>query len=533
MTWVLVTLGTTALAAPPTVWPDGWSREQRVAAGVPHYGHLSAPAGQDSVWIAAVNYHAGQPQIDVTLYSLGQRAATATTALRVTHRLRGFAIEESPDGLTVVWIEREEGVESTLHKATLDSAGNLVQHRALWRTDALAESPAFAVDSGGTTYVVFAAAIDGHHAIHLLTVNDGSQASVAKRLTTPDELATVPTIAIGGGKLHLVFHRHRREFSWAMYHLYELPSLTRTVEKELGRVPQDYDHPPTLLANPDGSVTVVWQRMFGTNARVIPLEPTQGRLAGGQWIEPLRVILPLRGQVLTARGARGADGHILVVAMVEIGRSWQAQSILRDAAGKTVRAGLATMTRGNALSARPLLVGTTGVVTFFSHDNVGRPQVYLVQTATPARRTLAFRIGLDPHTPVWDAIYRYISLLTGAVFIAFGATGAMTISLVVIWLMSHFGLFSSSRLGSYLRLALQFAIIVALKEPGSLLYFGAVMLPGWTAVMSWLAAAGLAVAVIHLADLPADDFLTLSFAGLLFVIGDSFTSLFMAGVGRW
>jgi hypothetical protein len=383
----------------------------------------------------------------------------------------------------------------------------------------------------GTVYVALSAAIDGHHAIHLLMLHrDGYTLT---RLTTPDELATVPTLTIAGDKLHVVFYRHIRQFSWAMYHVYELPSLTRLVAKELDRVPQDYHHPPTLLPNADGSVTVVWQRMLATNARVVALEPTQGRLADGQWVEPRAVILPLRGRVLSARGARGDDGRVLVVAMVEVGRTWQAQSILRDALGNTVRAGFATMTRGSALSARPLLVGTTGVVTFFSHDHTGRPQVYLVQTATPARRSFAFRIGLDPHSPVWDAIYRYISLLTGAFFLTFGATGAMVISFAALWLMSWLGLFSPTPFGDYLRIALQFGIIALLKQPDSLLYFGAVMLPGWPAVVSWGAAALLAIAVIRLADLPTDDYLTLSFTGLLFVFGDTFTSLFMAGVGRW
>jgi len=534
VTLVLVALGTTAFASAPTHWPEGWSREQRVAEGIPHYGHLSASAGQDGVWIAAVNYREGQTLIDITLYNLGQRTATASTALTVTHRLRGFTMQESPDGLTVIWIERQEGVESTLHRATLNAAGDLIEQDILWRTAALAESPAMAKATDGTVYVALSAAIDGHHAIHLLTLHDGTgKPPSLMRLTTPDELATVPTLAIAKDKLHVVFHRHRQHFSWAMYHVYELPTLTRLVTKELDRVPQDYEHPPTLLPNADGSVTVVWQRMLTTAARVIALEPTQGRLADGQWVEPQTVILPLRGQVLTARGARGDDGRILVVAMVEVGRTWQAQSILRDAAGNTVRAGFATMTRGHALSARPLLVGTTGVITFFSHDNAGRPQVYLVQTATPARRTLAFRIGLDPHAPVWDAIYRYISLLMGASFLTFGATGAMLISFAAIWLMSWLGLFSSTPFGDYLRLALQFGIIALLKQPDSLLYFGAVMLPGWPAVISWSAAALLALTVVRLADLPADDYLTLSFTGLLFVFGDAFTSLFMAGVGRW
>ncbi|MBS3985304.1 MAG: hypothetical protein KGZ66_06845 [Selenomonadales bacterium] len=526
-------LSTTAHAAAPSAWPDGWSREQSVIEARPHYGHLSAPAGFDSLWLASVGYQGPATVLQVTLFSLERNAAVTNITLPVTHLLRGFTLLESDAGLSVFWIERQEGIESTLHRAKLDTNGQLLRQDILWRTPALADSPAVAAADDDTFYIALSAAIDGHHAIHLLSFTSGSETPLVTRLTTPDELATVPTIALAGDRLHLVFHRHRQHLSWARYHLYELPMLTRLATTELGAIPQDYEHAPTLLANPDGSVSVIWQRMHVTPARVIPMEPVQGRLLNGEWVEPLSSLIHLRGRILSARGARSDDGRTLVAAMVEVGRAWQVKSILRDGAGNTVRAGYATITRGHALGARPLLVGNVGVISFFSHDNAGRSQLYVVQTATPAQRTLAFRVGLNPHSPWADALYKYMSLLTGAVFVAFGATGAMAISLVAIWLMSHFGLFSSSRLGSYLRLALQFAIIVALKEPGSLLYFGAVMLPGWTAVVSWLAAASLTVAVIHLADMPADDFLTLSFAGLLFVIGDSFTSLFMAGVGRW
>ena len=530
---VLVALGETALASAPTQWPDGWSREQRIMEGVVHYGHLSAPAGQDGVWLAAVNYRQGKTVIDVTLYSLSAQAVVANTPLPLTHLLRGFAMQATPAGLTVVWLEREEGVQSTLHKATLNLTGGMVEQRTVWRTAALAESPAIAWAEDGTMYVALSAAIDGHHAIHLLTVPQGGEAPTLMRLTTPDELATVPTVAVAAGKLHLVFHRHRQQFSLAQYHIYELPSQTRVHSGELSRVPQDYEHPPTLLANQDGSVTVVWQRMWATNARVVPMEPTQGRLYNGAWVEPLTVILPLRGRISTARGARGEDGRILVVAMLEVGRAWQAQSILRDAAGNTVRAGFATITRGSALSARPLVVGTTGVVTFFSHDGAGDPQIYLVQTATPARRTFAFRIGLDPHAPIADAIYRYVSFLTGALFLAFGATGAMAIGVLVILLMSKAGMFSATVLGDYLRLGVLFGTVALMKQPDSLLYFGAVMLPGVSGLVAWVGAATLALATIRLTDMPLDDYLTLSLGAFLFVFGDAFTSLFIAGVGRW
>ncbi|MBT9156348.1 MAG: hypothetical protein DDT37_01333 [Firmicutes bacterium] len=526
-------LGTTALAAAPSQWPEGWSREQRVTESQPHYGHRSAPAGPDSLWLTSVAYRGAETVLEVTLFNLKSNAVDASVTLPLTYLLRGFTIHESPAGLTVIWVERQEGIESTLHKATLDASGKLVRHEIFWRTPALADSPSVAVADDGTLYIALSAAIDGHHAIHLLSAKPGSETAALTRLTTPDELATVPNIAIAADKLHLVFHRHRQHHSWARYHLYDLPSLARVATTELGPVPQDHKHPPTLLANSDGSVTFIWQRMTAGGGQVVAREPVQGRLVNGRWQEPLSPVIHLRGRILTGRGARGEDGRILVVAMVEVGRAWQVKSILRDGEGNTVRAGYATITRGNALGARPLIVRDIGVVTFFSHDDLGRSHLYLVQTATPARRTLAFRVGLNPHSPWADAAYKYVSLLTGALFMAFGATGAMVVSLAVVLLMTHLGLFSASKTGNYLRLALQFAIIAALKQPDSLLYFGAVMLPGVAAIASFGAAALLAIAVVHFADLAIDDYLTLSFTALLFVMGDTFTSLFLAGVGRW
>ncbi len=530
---MVLALGTTAFAAAPSQWPDGWSRQHRVIEAQPHFDHASAPAGSGGVWLASVNYRGQETHLDITLFSISTNTVTASVSLPVTHLLRGFALQESLAGLTVIWVERQEGVESTVHKAAISPEGQLLQQTIAWRTPALAESPSVAKDADGTLYLALSAAIDGHHAIHLLRLKPGHTNVELTRLTTPDELATVPTIAIAGDRLHLVFYRHRQHHSWGRYQVYELPLLTRMATTELGFVPQAYEFPPTLLANTDGSVTVIWQRMHGTAVRVIPLEPVQGRLLNGRWEEPLRSIIPLRGRVLTARGVRGGDGRLMVTAMVEVGRNWQVKSILRDGGGNLVRVGYATMTRGNALSARPLLVGNVGVVTFFSHDNAGRPQLFLVQTATPAERTLAFRIGLNPHSPVLDAVFQYVSLLTGALFIAFGATGAIAVSLALTWLLGYLGLISPTATGNYLRLAIQFAILAALKQPDSLLYFGAVMVPGVAAVISFAMAAALAMAVVHFSDLALDDFLTLSLTALLFVVSDTFTSLFLAGVGRW
>lgn len=527
------TLAATAFGATPAQWPEGWSREQGIIEGVPYYGHLAAPAGQDSMWLVNVGLEGAKTLLQVTLFSLERSAITTNVTIPVTHQLRGFAMQESSAGLSVIWVERQEGAESTVHRAVLNAKGALLQQEIVWRTPALADAPSVAAADDGTLYVALSAAVDGHHAVHLLTIKGDAELVTVTRLTAPDELTTVPNIAAAGDRLHLVFHRHRQHYSWAQYHLYDLPSLTRVASTDLGLVPQGHEHPPTLLANPDGSVTVIWQRMLGTPARVIAMEPVQGRLVNGQWYEPLQSVIPLRGTILAARGTRGEDGRVLVVAMVEVGHSWQVKSILRDSGGRTVRAGYATMTRGNALNARPLLVGDVDVVTFYSYDHVGSPQLYLVQTATPAKRTLAFRVGLNPHSPWADAAYKYISLLTGALFLAFGATGAIALSLAVIWILTRLNVFSATAVGNYLRIFVQFAIIALLKQPDSLLYFGAVLLPGLTAVVSFAAAAILSVAVIHLADLATDDFTTLSFVAFLFVMADLFTSLYITGVGRW
>jgi len=524
---------TTVYAASPSQWAEGWSREQGVILGNPHYGHLTAPAGQDNAWLVTVGERSGKTQLQITLYNLARGSILHNEAIPITYIKNGFAIQETARGLTLIWVEREEGVESTVHRAFFDSDGTLLGQSVIWRTPALVEAPSLAEGDDGTVYIALSAALEGHHAIHLLTLRGEANPVTVTRLTPQDELANLPSIAAAGNKLHLVFYRHQQQFSWAEYHLYDLPTLIRASSSYLGPLPQGHDVPPTLLANLDGSVTLVWQRMVGTPARVIPLEPALGRLSNGNWLEPLTPVSSFAGSTLSPRGARGTDGSMLIATMVQLGQTWQVKSVLRDSGGNTVRSGYSTMTPGNALNARPLLIGGTAMVSFYSFNEEQQAELFIVQTATPAKQSLAYRIGLSPHSPWADAFYKYISLITGAFFLAFGATGAVTIALLAIWLLSRLGLFSATTFGNYLRIALLFAIIAYFKQPDSLLYFGAVMLPGIAAVVSFAAAATLALAVVRLADLATDDFITLSLLALLFVTADLFTSLFIAGVGVW
>jgi hypothetical protein len=531
---MLVAIAVPAAAA-SIQWPDGWSRERPVGSGITFYGHRSAVADDHHLWVLTVGGEGVELALNARRIDIATGLGTVSVTLPITHLLRGHDFYATAEGAIVTWMERHEGVASTLHLALLSRTGQLVAQRVLWRSEALAESPAIALDEKGKVYVAFSAAVQGHHAVHLVSValEDGGTPALY-RLTAPDQLATLPAIAVAGGRLHLVYHRHTVVDVRAFYRLYRLPEVELLTVTDLGGVPEGFRQSPTLLAEDDGSVSVISQRMTARQGRVTAGGPVYGTLREGKWEEPLNPMVAIPGQMGAVRGTRGVDGRVLVTGLARTGRTWQVRAILRDAQGNPVRAGFATMVRGTALDPRPLLVGDTGVVSFFSYDRTGVARLYYVHTAAPVGRTLAFRIGLDPRSPWSDAIFKYGTLSMGAMLAAFGASGAIALSLAVIWILSRLGAFSSSgKRSAYLRYGIQFGLIAYMKQPGSLLYYGAVVIPGWAAVMSWTAAAAVALAVIHASDLAPDDYLTLTFSGLLFVAADAFTSMFILGVGRW
>lgn len=538
----VVAMACTAGAASPSApWPDGWSRERSIGTGVLSHGHRTASAGAEEFWVVYAASNTDGTELLIRRVGVLNGEQKGNTSIPLTHIHKGMAIASHLGGLLVTWIERNEGVESKLLYASIGTDGVVKVQRTLWSSEVLAESPDMFVDESGLVHIAFTAAEGGRHSVHLLSCTiDGELVTQATRLTTHTEMATAPVIAVSNGYLHLTHYRHTSRASNAYYNLYQLSDLKVLSSVSLGEVPEYFPYPPYLFASEGSTVTMVWQSMAQTTGRnisgptaVAAGAATIGTLKEGQWIIPPARILNSPIRTVGVRASRGEDGRMLITWLTQSASTWQGFAVLRNSNGQNVHGGFATLTQGNVLEPRPLVVGSTGVVTFFRRLPSGLYDLSYVRTDASAKRPLSYRVGLDHNSPLSDAVYKYLTLTFGAVGWVFLAFVALAIGVFVVSVVARFGVFSSSKTGDLLRMLLLFVVIAALKRPNTILYYGAQLIPGWGAVASFIGAAVFSIAIMEMSDTSPDDTLTLTFFGLLFMLSDTFTSLFVLGVGRW
>ena len=453
----------------------------------------------------------------------------------LTHLLRGFSLASADDGLLLTWLEREEGVRSTLFAVQISATSTAAVPRTLWQSADPAENPRVAIDEQGLAHIVFTAAELGMHTVRILSVDlAGTSEPQLTRLTSPEHQARLPVLAVRDGYLHLAYYRQTLIGAWAMYQKHELATHRLLLEMNLGIAPDNYRYRMVLLDAPAGRVRLVWQRMTGALGRVSAGAAVIGTIFNGQWEEALRPVDPtFRGRIAAVRAVDNDEGEVLVTWLAESGRSWQVYAVRLAPAGTIRQSGFATLVQGNVHGPDPQWAGTIGIVSYSVPYEGGRGVVQYVHTGDTRAEPWYFRAGFDPHSPVSDAIFKYFTLLIGAIGLAFMGLGALAVSIAVISVLAHYGLFSSSLLGQLLRFVLQFVLLAGLKRPQSLLYFGAQFLPGWGAILSFALAAAVAFAVLYLTDLDMEDWPALGVAGIAFIASDAFVTLAVLGVGLW
>lgn len=532
---LLVSLfGVKAVYAAPVEWPEGWSRPIRVGQGVRSHGHRTAESGSDHMWVAMVGEQSSGISIDLRLLEVRSGTMLVHKSLPLRHTLKGYALTSHPGGAVAVWIEREEGAQSILWLASLSSDGEVSQHK-LWQSDHTAENPSIAIDQDGTAYIVFATSETGPHNVYLISVDlSVIKASNPTRLTFTSELARLPVLSVGQEQLHLVYYDELLMGATAMYQLHDLRSGDLLASMVLGPVPEYHPYSPVLFST-GNAVRIVWQRMIQFPGAVSIGLPITGVLRQGQWEQPFRPVSAgqQRGTVVGVRASQSNEGSLLTTWLTQSGNNWQAYAAIESSEGNSVQAGFASLASGTATDVRPLFVGETGVVSYATITSSGLAEYSYVNTASPGRVPLAFLIGLDIHTPLQDAVFKYFTLMTGSAAMAFSAIGSLIIGLGLVIGLTRLGVFSLSTLAYYLRISILLLILVALKQPNSLLYYGAQFIPGWGTVLSWVGAFVFTISVVYLSKLELDDNLTLAAAGVLFLLCDTFTTLYVLGVDTW
>ena len=525
-----------ALAEEPlSRWPSGWSKPYTLGSAILTYRHQTVVVREDRLWAATVDtankaLHISLREIDVKNGRVGHEFNFPLTNL-----LKGFSVASDGTGIVLAWVEREEGVQSRLYVVQVAADGRTTPPRLLWQSESPAENPELAFGEDGKMHIVFTSAAAGMHTVQILSADlTLGTASLVTQVSLPTTQARLPVLAVRDGYIHLAYYRQTLIGAWAIYQKHRVADHALLVETTLGLAPDNFPYPMVLLPATEGRVQLVWQRMTGPQGRVFAGGAVMGTLRNGQWEVPLNLVAPaVRGRIGAVRAALGRQGEVLISWLAEAGRTWQVYAVLRDADGQTVQSGFATLARGNAHGPYPQFAGRLGVISHAVPTAEGRANFYFVQTGAPRHAPWYFRAGLDPHAPVSDAVFKYLTLMIGAVGLAFMGLGALTVSMVVIGLLGRYGVFSPTLIGIYTKFAIQFLILIGLKRPHSLFYYGAQFIPGWGAVISFALAAVVALAVLSVSGMDREDWPALGLAGIIFMASDAFVTLAVLGVGAW
>jgi len=531
---LLVPVGVNAEEA-PSRWPLGWSRPTSTGTAIFVYRHETAVVGQYHLWLATINAVSQASQIELQEVDIRNGQLLRKMTIPLTHLLKGFSLASNDDGLVLTWLEREEGVQSTLFAVQIGETSTVAVPRTLWESDDPAENPRVAIDEHGLAHIVFTSAELGMHTVRILSVDlAGNREPQLSRLTSPEHQARLPVLAVRDGYLHLAYYQQTLIGAWAMYQKHELTTHRVLLQKNLGMAPDNYRYRMVLLDAPEGRVRLVWQRMTGALGRVSAGAAVMGTLYNGQWEEALSPVDPaFRGRLAAVRAVENDEGEVLVSWLAESGRSWQVYAVRLAPDGTIRQSGFATLVQGNVHGPDPQWAGALGIVSYSVPQDGGRGVVQYVHTSELRGEPWYFRAGFDPHSPILDAVFKYFTLLIGSIGLAFMGLGALAVSIAIISVLAHYGLFSSSLLGQLLRFLLQFLLLAGLKRPQSLLYYGAQFLPGWGAILSFALAAAVAFAVLYLTDLDMEDWPALGVAGIAFIASDAFVTLAVLGVGLW
>lgn len=468
------------------------------------------------------------------LVSLDSSTTLVDLSLPVTHVLRDFSVTAGEGSAWLSWMEREEGVMSTLWLAEIREDGGVLTHM-VWQSAAVADTPEVVVGEDGLLYIAFTASdYDGMAEVKVICW-DIVRAEVRSelRLTDGTAVARRPVIAVDGDELHVVFFRETITGADVMYQRHQAQSGQMLASLSLGLAPENM-HTPSIMLARDGALHVVWQTHTGIGEQVVAGRPTYGTILGGQWVRgPQTLAASHSGRVYSVRAYLGADETIVACWVAESGGTWQSYVTVLDSEGSRLASGFATLAPSDTVEPRPLRLGQNNVLSYARITPTGTAEVSFVTTDHYRRVSLAYRIGLNSHNPWADAVYKYFTLLLASFGLAFTGTGALLVALLIVFLLVRLKLFSGTGRGEVLRFLVLFSVLAMLKRPGSYLYYKALIMPGWVPLLSWVGSATFSLAIIHLSNVERDDSLILGSAGLLFMVCDSFVSLYITGVGSW
>lgn len=510
---ILVLMCLSQLLAGSTVreWPRGWSQARTALLGHKHYGFKSADLWNDQ---AIVTVAPDKTEITLRVTRLGAKTSYYIPATG----LRSYTVLGVKSDTVVAWSERNNS-QSRLYVQRGTSKKVLVME-----TPHFIEDVAMDTDDDGNLVLVWAGNEHGLMNIFLHTLDhDLKSLAPVKQLTSGERHDSLPQAKVQSDTLYLVYKCDGMITADILLMVINWRSGQLLHKVKLGTASLDSRTMPVLQGEDNGDVSVFWLADTISRGQAQGSVILYGRLdSSGKWLTPLARISERPGSNADLSVAKSPQGDFLVTWLNNSTGTFEVYHLMLSPQGSVTTEGPVTSSQGHKF----LTAAHWGQkkVIMFSQIVDNAIVIKAVDDSAPAKEPLAFRLGLDPEMPLADALFKYVTIGVGSLTLASLALLGISLAVLIAVKVSPRG-----GLPQYLMVL---ALIQLLRRSGTILYYGAIFVPGWSGVIIAMGSALFAVGTVTIARLERNEYLTLVLLGFLFVFCDVFCSLFVRSAGQ-
>ena len=503
-----------------------WSNPVSLCAGLRSYGFQSALTGADTLLIATVTEAGSKASLNVDEFTMA--GTMVKRALQVEcEGLVDYGLACSSSQYAVVWVERQE--TSFYIYAQLQACTEKVLIR---QTESFVDSLAVAMDDIGRMTIAWTDDSQGLQGVYLQVRSSRDAAAIildTVLVSTVGVASSNPTLSVSGDVAHIVYLEKEHIFTKVTYRGVLMESGHSTSTLPLRRTTLQAPEMPAHVFRPQGGIDLLWgedvQARGGARGSVI-MQASIG--TDGQWLVKPQELARYVGSITSVSVALSDSGDKLLVYANNQTGAFQVYFTI-DSIVKTSKPSLVTY--GTRHCFEPAVHQTKGDTYVVFHEiRQDGVEVFVVKHNPDGRLPLAVRLGLDPEAPLLDAVFKGIFVLVSAAVLSFLASGSIIVAALLSRGISNMAGAVTSRwvvVGSHV---VTFAILAVLKHYGGYLYYGAVFVPGLSGALIGMGSAIFAICTISKMGIDRVDTFTLMISGYLWVLSDTFCSIYVSGV---
>jgi hypothetical protein len=218
----------------------------------------------------------------------------------------GPSIAVSGSNIYVVWMDNTRGNYEIYYKHSTDNGVTWGKTKRLTKNAGLSGFPSISV-SGVNIHVVWSDDTPGHHEIYYKrSTNNGVSWEKTKRLTRNAGVSYVPSIAVSGGNIHVVWSDETPGNYDIYYRCSTDNGTTWSKQKHLTKNAGDSDVPAMALFG--NSVHVVWSDSTPVNQEIYYKRSTNN---GVSWEKTKRLTRNAGNSFVPAMAVSGSKIHIV------------------------------------------------------------------------------------------------------------------------------------------------------------------------------------------------------------------------------